>query len=141
MRWVYNDGGRAAAGYKGDTGDCVTRAIAIAAQLPYQKVYDAINAVGKLEKQATGRGSNARTGVIKSTTRAFIKALGWRWVPTMKFGTGCTVHLREHELPKGRLIVQVSKHLVAVIDGVMYDTHDPSREGTRCVYGYYVKEA
>lgn len=140
MKWTYNDGGRVAAGYKGSTGDCVTRAIAIATGLPYQDVYDAVNAVGKAEKEATGHGSNARTGVIKSTARGFVKALGWRYVPTMKFGQGCTVHLRDGELPRGRLIVQVSKHYVAVIDGVMHDTHDPSRDGTRCVYGYFVKD-
>jgi hypothetical protein len=45
--------------------------------------------------------------------------------------------LKADELPAGRLIVSVSKHLVAVIDGVAHDTHDPSRGGTRCVYGYY----
>src|SRR6266702_525925 len=45
MDFVYNDGGRAAAGYRGRAGDCVVRAIAIAAQKPYQDVYDAINAV------------------------------------------------------------------------------------------------
>ena len=38
--FVYNDGGREAAGYKGKAGDCVCRSIAIAAQLPYQQVYD-----------------------------------------------------------------------------------------------------
>lgn len=30
MTFVYDDGGRSAAGFKGKTGDCVTRAIAIA---------------------------------------------------------------------------------------------------------------
>jgi len=54
-------------------------------------------------------------------------------------GAGCQVHLRPNELPNGILIVKVSKHLTAVIDGVMYDTHDPSRGGSRCVYGYYLK--
>jgi hypothetical protein len=44
---------------------------------------------------------------------------------------------RNGELPIGRLIVSVSKHLVAVVDGVIHDTHDPSRAGTRCVYGYW----
>jgi len=33
----------------------------------------------------------------------------------------------------------LSRHLTTVIDGVIYDTYDPSREGTRCVYGYYSK--
>lgn len=55
----------------------------------------------------------------------------------MKVGTGCRVHLRDGELPEGRLIVRVSGHLVAVINSVIHDTHDPSREGTRCVYGYF----
>ena len=35
-----NDGGRSAAGYKGQAGDCVVRSIAIATGIPYQKVYD-----------------------------------------------------------------------------------------------------
>ena len=35
-----NDGGRAAAGYKGKAGDCVVRSIAIVTNLPYQKIYD-----------------------------------------------------------------------------------------------------
>jgi hypothetical protein len=40
-------------------------------------------------------------------------------------------------LPNGRLIARCSRHLVAVIDGVIHDTHDSSRDGTRCVYGYW----
>ena len=42
MEFIYNDGGRAAAGFKGSAGDCVTRSIAIAAGKPYQEVYDAL---------------------------------------------------------------------------------------------------
>ena len=63
--------------------------------------------------------------------------LGFVWTPTMAIGQGCTVHLRADELPKGNLIVSVSSHFVAMIDGVIHDTHDPSRQGTRCVYGYW----
>jgi hypothetical protein len=55
----------------------------------------------------------------------------------MQIGHGCRVHLRADELPTGRLIVVVSRHLTAVLDGVIHDTFDPSRQGTRCVYGYY----
>jgi hypothetical protein len=141
MTWVNDDGGRAAAGYRGTTGDCVVRAIAIATRLPYQQVYDDINAAAGGERRGTRkRGvSSARTGVYKPTTRRYIESLGWRWVPTMQIGQGCTVHLRASELPAGRLIVAVSRHLVAVIDGVIHDTHDPSRDGTRCVYGYFTQ--
>jgi hypothetical protein len=55
----------------------------------------------------------------------------------MAIGQGCRTHLRADELPSGRPIVSVSKHLVAVIDGVIHDIYDCSRDGTRCVYGYF----
>ena len=58
----------------------------------------------------------------------------------MFVGSGCKVHLKANELPKGRILCVVSNHYVAVIDGVINDTYDPSREGTRCVYGYFYKE-
>ena len=58
----------------------------------------------------------------------------------MFVGSGCQVHLREDELPSGRLIVSLSKHSCAVIDGVIHDLDDPSRDGTRCVYGYWKRE-
>lgn len=150
MHYIYNDGGRAAAGYRGPADDCVTRAIAIAAQLPYREVYDAINLLAKDERYkrgrvgtmfAIGRGSSARTGVLKPTWKAYLRSLGWTWTATMRVGTGCRVHLRDGELPaRGRLVVSVSKHLVAVVDNTIYDTHDPSRGGTRCVYGYWQKD-
>ena len=56
-------------------------------------------------------------------------------------GTGCVAHLAPGELPEGRVVARVSKHLTAVIDGVIRDTFDPSRGGTRCVYGYWRKGA
>lgn len=147
MPFVFNDGGRAVAGFIGRTGDCVCRAIAIGTGQPYQVVYDALNEAAADERASHRRvsrkgnriRSSARTGVYKPTLRAYLAALGWRFVPTMRIGSGCTVHLKANELPSGRLIVSVSKHLVAVIDGVIHDTHDPSRDGTRCVYGYFVK--
>ena len=57
----------------------------------------------------------------------------------MLVGQGCKVHLRSEELPSGILIVAVSRHLTVVKNGVIYDTHDCSRDGTRCVYGYWSK--
>ena len=140
--YVHDDGGRSAAGYKGDTSDCVTRAIAIALERPYQDVYDSINLFSKSEhtsKRRRGR-SSARTGVYKNTYHRYLISQGMKWVPTMFIGSGCKVHLREDELPKGRIIVSLSRHLAAVIDGVLHDIKDCSRQGTRCVYGYFTKE-
>jgi hypothetical protein len=129
MRFQYDDGGRAEAGYKGSTGDCVTRAIAIATGLPYQAVYERINTTAQQERPRRGRKqSSARTGVFKGTIRKLLTELGWTWHPTMSIGSGCRVHLVAEELPAGRLIVSVSKHMVAVLDHVVHDTHDPQRE-------------
>lgn len=137
MKYTYDDGGRAAAGFKGTTGDCVTRAIAIATGKPYLTVYNAVNAIAAQERVAAGKRSNARTGVSRKTTEKVLAILGWEWVPTMQIGQGCKVHLRTEELPAGRIIVRLSRHLAAVVDGVLHDNHDSSRKGTRCVYGYY----
>lgn len=130
MQFILNDGGRAEAGYKGRTGDCVVRAIAIASGKPYQEVYDAINDHAKDEKPSKRRRgkSSARTGVHKVTYQKYLESLGAVWTPTMFVGQGCKVHLTDGELPMGRLVVSVSRHLVAVIDGVIHDTHDPQRE-------------
>ena len=146
--WEYNDGGRSKVGFKGDAGDCVVRAIAIATDLPYDKVYYDLAeanreyAKGKrnyVAKYIQKRGSTARNGVYKQVFRPYIESLGFKFVPTMSIGSGCTVHLKANELPSGKIICSVSKHLVAVIDGVIQDTFDCSRNGTRCVYGYFVK--
>jgi hypothetical protein len=141
MNLVISDGGRAAAGYRGKAGDCVCRAIAIATCRPYQEVYDALKALAGEERitKRRRRKSSVRDGVRRSTSRKYLAALGWTWTPTMKIGQGCKTHLNEGELPMGRLVVSVSKHFVAVIDGVIHDTHDPSRGGSRCVYGYFSK--
>lgn len=39
------------------------------------------------------------------------------------------------------LVVSLSRHWCAVVDGTTRDLYDPSRDGTRCVYGYFTKEA
>ena len=141
MKFIFDDGGRADAGYKGFAGDCVCRAISIATELPYKQVYDLINQYSKLEEKTlrTRSSSSARNGVYKATIRKVMKSLGWKWTPTMLVGQGCKVHLREDELPNGRIIVSLSKHVAAVIDGVLHDTFNCTRDGTRCVYGYYSK--
>lgn len=141
QRFVYDDGGRETAGYKGTASDCVCRAIAIATERPYKEIYRMINEYGKSERITKRRKerSNARTGVHKDTARKLLNDLGWEWHPTMYIGSGCKVHLNKDELPKGRIICAVSRHYVAVIDGMVHDTYDCTRNGNRCVYGYYIK--
>jgi hypothetical protein len=82
---MYHDGGRADAGYRGKTGDCTTRAIAIATEMPYQQVYDLVNEYAKRERPRKGRKqrSSARTGIPMKTIHKLMAQLGWTWVPTM----------------------------------------------------------
>lgn len=139
MEWVYDDGGRSRYFKAEHVGDCVCRAVAIATGRDYKEVYDDINRLAKSErtgKRKRGK-SSARDGVYKGTIRKLMAEYGWEWVPTMQVGQGCRVHLRADELPSGPLVVSVSGHLTAVVDGRVRDTHDPSRGGTRCVYGYF----
>lgn len=133
----FSDGGRSKY-FKGLTGDCVTRAISIATNKDYKEVY---NEMSKGMKLVTGTRS-ARNGVNKKVYHKYLTENGFKWVPTMKIGQGCKVHLRKNELPKGILITRLSKHLSCVIDGVIYDTYNPNsnRLSDRCVYGYYIKE-
>jgi hypothetical protein len=146
MDYQYNDGGRKDAGYKGDSGDCVARAVSIAAELPYKEVYNdlAYGNAAQRKTRRSHRSSGKRTAQNGIQTQRewfknYMEYLGFVWTPTMKIGQGCKVHLRADELPAGRLVVSVSRHYVAVIDGVINDTFDPSRDGMRCVYGYWSK--
>lgn len=147
MNWQYHDGGREQAGFRGDAGDCVVRAIALATPRPpgtspgqhYLDIYRSLQAEMKQPRcRRWFRGpASPRDGVPDRIWRPWLLARDWQWTPTMQVGSGCRVHLRTGELPPGRLIVQVSKHLCAVVDHVILDTHDPSRDGMRCVYGYW----
>ena len=140
MSFIFDDGGRSASGYKGTTCDCVVRSISIATGIPYQTVYDGLNHLVKSSRQTTAvRRSSSRTGIVRRFYQSYLESLGWEWVAVMKIGSGCRMHLKPSELPSGHIIARVSKHMVAVIDGVIHDTSDPSRDGTRCVYGYFRK--
>jgi len=113
-RWVYDDGGRWDAGYRPrHVGDCVIRAVSIATQKPYDEVY---RALGK-----------------RRLYHPYLTALGWGYVPI----GGRRARLDHAELPRGRLVVEISRHLVAVIDDVIHDTYQPSNR--HYVRGYFAK--
>lgn len=133
--FCYNDGGRSNY-FKGNGGDCVTRAIAIAANLDYKEVYDRLAKGNATQRKGKHEGAKAgkRTALHGINTKRkwfkdYMNELGFEWIPTMLIGQGCKVHLCPDELPKGRLIVSVSKHYTSMIDGVINDTFDPRRDG------------
>jgi hypothetical protein len=155
-RWVRDDGGRKAsrstlgAGRKDNVGDCVTRAIAIATGKPYGEVHDALTVAKVRYIYAGGEGKDAgwtkhykRRGGVRAfdpdhgcadgAYGPYLGSLGWRYTDTK----GRRLHLRADQLPGGRLIVEIRRHIVAVIDGVIHDTHDCGREGRVPVQGYW----
>jgi hypothetical protein len=141
MPWAYDDGGRAAAGFPYATGDCVVRAVAIASARPYREVHEELDELaGTFTDNPRFAGASARTGIPREIFRLYLKEAGWTWHPVMGIGTGCTMHLRAGEVPPGRIIARVSRHLTAVINGTIRDTFDPSRAGTRCIYGYFIQD-
>jgi hypothetical protein len=153
-RFVYDDGGRAAAGFTGKTGDCACRAIAIATGKPYREVYDGLNGLCTLLRlNQYRRAVGSETGIPDEVIHLYLSPLGWQWTSTDDHAThpylstgrwnpASTKVARLHrwDLPTGRLVVVVRKHLVAVIDHVVHDNGEHWR-GRRVVHGYYTLNA
>jgi hypothetical protein len=155
MRWVRDDGGSPC--YARRRRDCVIRAIAIATGKPYREVRLELTAatlhyvkthrnrvVGWIKNSRRGRGFNPVNGSFDKVYRPYLESLGWQWTATASRVRGyrhSNVPLRADDLPSGRLIVQVNRHLVAVIDGAIHDTFDSGGAGRRPVYGFYTLKA
>lgn len=140
MEFIYNDGGRSKYFQVKHVGDCGVRSICNATGLDYKLVYDCINKIAKGERTGKRKRSvsTARDGVYRPTYKALVEGLlGCQWHATMTIGSGCRTHLQEDELPRGVIMVNLSKHYSCVKDGVIYDTYNCSRGENRCVYGYW----
>ena len=132
MEFVYNDGGRSNYYKAKNVGDCVCRAIAIATNTDYKVIYNLL--------KDYNHGETPRNGVYKEVYKKLLADLGWSWVPCCGRGVKkSNVHLCPTELPDGVVLCRVSGHLTCVIDGVINDTYDCSRNETRKVYGYWIK--
>lgn len=129
MNFVYSDGGRASAGYKGTAGDCGARAMAIALGLDYKTVYKELAQANADH----GRAKSARNGMNKDIYSEVLKRHGWAWKPAPKF---VGRKARCSDMPAGVVIAKQAHHFVAVIDGVPHDIWDCTH---KMVYGYWAK--
>ena len=147
MKVVLTDGGRSQYFKTKTNNECVVRAIVIATGMNYLEVYNELSERQKVWAN-TSRSKRAKTclkkgasisknGVYDEAWKPYLDELGFVYTATMGIGTGCKVHLKAEELPSGTVICNLSRHVVCVKDGVVYDTHDCTRDGTRCVYGYW----
>tara|TARA_Y100000817_G_scaffold78551_1_gene60477 strand:- start:633 stop:1124 length:492 start_codon:yes stop_codon:yes gene_type:complete len=125
----YNDGGRSQY-FKGkNAGDCVVRAIAIALELDYKTCYDEL---ASLNKETEGK-KTARGGTHKANYEKFLKRHGWVWHSAPKLEGR---KARYYDMPNGRIIMRMARHLSALVEQEIHDTWDCSY---KMVYGYYAK--
>ena len=128
--YIYHDGGRAEAGYKGKASDCAARSMAIALGIPYKQAYDEIASMNKEH----GHSKSARNGVYKEVFNDVLASHGWQWVSAMNMFEGRKA--RCSDMPEGVVIARQAGHYVAVKNGTPFDTWDCT---AKMVYGYWKK--
>jgi len=130
MKYNYNDGGRADAGFKGQT-DCGIRAVAIALGMGYKEARAVLKESASKGKQGNKAIAN---GIYKEDLSSALAKFGWYWESAPKF-SGRKARCSDLK-DEGTIIARQARHYVAVIDGVPEDTWDSS---DKMVYGYWKK--
>lgn len=139
MKWVYDD--PSSRYFETHENDSISRSISIATGISYDRVQAMLDKYIERECLDDKYVNNSRLKLRKEVAPMFLKDLGYSWICKMQFSGGCKFHLKDGELPKDKtLIVNISKHFTCVKNGIIHDLYDPSRDGTRAVYGYYIKE-
>lgn len=139
LKFQRNDGGRAKAGYSGNTGDCVPRALSIALGLDYDSTYRKLtleqNSYIRSQSMSTRR-RNRRTvstnerdqgvsqGINKKVYGKILEQHGWKHISlwnrmtvrqaALNYGPDCVL----------RSTAGSGGHLVAIIGGEMQDSWD-----------------
>ena len=129
----YDDGGREAAGYRGRTGDCVVRAVVICTGEDYRAVY--LTMAERMKSNSYAASGNAyatrernrkaphRKGQItaRRVQDRVLEVYGFRKV---RLPAGARPTFTEAHRRYGDCIVGTTKHVAAVVDGVLRDTCD-----------------
>jgi len=144
MRFIENDGGRYRAGWKGNrAGDCVPRAITIATGhwqhvengFHYQNVRSILDSL--CSEMTGGLSVSSNNGTPTPVAHKYLINRGWK----LKLTAG--KYLKD--LPeKGTFIACLTRHYVAVIDNVAFDTWDcrhsrRTKCGSPTMKGYYYR--
>ena len=130
--YEYNDGGRKAAGYKGEAGDCVARAISIlmtngvptaeSYRAAYSTVADyEVTRRVKRGKRVARVARTARNGSDILSKPAQLAAMG---IQKVALGKGARPTWTEAYRTYGNCIVSTAKHVAAIVNGRLMDTHD-----------------
>lgn len=141
--FITDDGGRAAAGFKGSAGDCGVRAAALATRGDYKAVYDALHASQKAfkaksrRKAVKSRSASPRDGVWREVMHEYMTAAGAEWVPLSEIG-GEVIRVQDvaRRWPTERIVMRLGKHYSAMIAGTNHDTWEQHPE--KRVYGIWL---
>lgn len=128
MIYEYDDGGRKAAGFKGDTRDCVCRAIAIAMNRPYREVYDELMRLYAVKNPRTRRHRSskrypARRGLFLSKLRDYLE-LRYFWTHIDPWDHDFML-LGDEPPAFPVMIVGIKRHVFTIKHGVLRDTWNP----------------
>jgi len=157
LKFKYNDGGRSKY-FKGEAGDCVTRAIAIATGEDYINVYNdlfnltkdyAKSKKTKVAKQINSRanGSSPRNGIYKDIYQKYLLDRGWKYISLLKFGSKERTKL-DQLTHLDNIIVSIPRHIMSMKKGVVNDIGDTRysywenrevKKAVRTVNGYFIK--
>lgn len=133
----YSDGGRSKSRRPRQSNDCTMVALAIACELPYDAVYDYLKEEGR--KCWSGFRFGDWVKLLKWNEQDFFGYdLNWFALPAKKGELRVSPDKFCEMYPKGTYILRVSRHVIAVKDGVYYDH---TNWGHRCVYGAWKIEA
>lgn len=129
VSFQYSDAGRSMSRRPRSKNDCTVRALAVVCEVSFDDAYDALAQKGREPHRGFRIPKRLYIGVWKLTWQAFQAVKGEPRVTPWRF-------VQSH--PQGRYILRVSKHVCAVVDGVIIDDHafDPGRR----VYGAWTTE-
>lgn len=119
---ILTDGGRAGSKRPRQKNDCTVRALALALDLAYDDAYDRLADAGR--KCARGFAFPKWMNQQPWATKMSFPAV--KGMPRMNPATFVK------QFPQGRFICQVAKHVLVVLDGVVYDAFENRPD--RCIY-------
>ena len=129
LEFHYNDGERKDAGFRGMTGDCLFRAIAIATGLPYLDVYSNVSSTMKNHGYRASGNAYLQTRALRKPGMLPVRAV--QSLVLMDYGFA-KVPLPPGPRPTyaqafqqyGTCIVSTKGHVTALMDGALQDTFD-----------------
>ena len=138
--YIYDDGGRKDAGYKGTTGDCVVRAAAIISATDYREMYGMMadanaNSAQRAKRQGVKRGYAKRTAANGVAKDAYVKVFGQIGLVKVRLPKGQRPTYTEAYERYGDCVVTTARHMCAIVGGNLRDLFDGRTYEMESEYG------